>query len=86
MKNIATLALTGLLIWACSADDSVDWENYSPAARQRIDRMATRGDCAGLQEEFETAEANNVAQRQRTGDGNDDLMGYINMKMEQAGC
>ena len=69
-----------------AAESSVDWENYAPEVRERIDSMAAAGDCADLQEEFDTAEANSEAQRARTGDGNADLMGYIDDRMREAGC
>ena len=62
-------------------DGGVDWENYAPAVRRRIDGLAKAKDCAGLQEQFDLAEANNDAQRERTGDGNADLMGYIDEAM-----
>jgi hypothetical protein len=48
--------------------------------------MAVAGDCAGLQAEFDVADANDAAQRDRVGDGNADLMQYIDDKLEAAGC
>jgi hypothetical protein len=39
--------------------------------------MGKQKDCDGLQTEFDTADGNNTAQRNRTGDGNADLMAYI---------
>jgi hypothetical protein len=69
-----------------AAEQGVDWENYHPSVRQRIDSMAASGDCAGLQDEFNTAETNSDAQRARTGDGNADLMRYIDDRMRGAGC
>lgn len=64
----------------------VDWENYAPSVKRRIDSMAERKNCQGLQQEFETAEANNDAQLSRVGDGNSDLMAYIDEQMSAAGC
>ena len=46
-------------------------------SRPGIDRLGKKGDCDGLQDEFDTADANDTAQRNRTGDGNADLMAYI---------
>ncbi len=72
---------------ACSSSGSgVDWENYAPSVKAQIDSLASASDCAGLQAEFDTADANDDAQRARTGDGNADLMSYINDKMSSAGC
>jgi hypothetical protein len=65
---------------------SVDWENYASSVKTRIDSMAAVGDCTGLQAEFDLADANDDAQRARTGDGNADLMGYIDEKLAGAGC
>jgi hypothetical protein len=64
----------------------VDWENYSPSVQTRIDELGANKDCAGLQGEFDTAEANNANQREGVGDGNTDLMSYIDDKLKEAGC
>jgi hypothetical protein len=79
-----------LVIAGCSAggasSPSVDWENYAPSVRSRIDSLASSRDCSGLQHEFDTADANSDLQRDRTGDGNADLMAYIDGKLRDAGC
>lgn len=80
----AAVAVLG--VGCAGSTGSVDWENYTPEVKQRIDSMAAAGDCMGLQAEFDTAEANDAAQRERTGDGNADVMGYIDDKMSSAGC
>lgn len=64
----------------------VDWENYSPAVKSRIDRLTSRKNCAKLQSEFDIADGNDDAQRSRTGDGNADLMAYIDEGLRRAGC
>lgn len=64
----------------------VDWENYAPEVKTRIDGFAGSGDCAALQQEFDIADANDDLQRDRVGDGNADLMDYIDEKMADAGC
>lgn len=69
-----------------TSSDSVDWENYSPDVKARIDGMETERDCIGLQAEFDTADANDDAQRDRVGEGNADLMAYIDQALESAGC
>jgi hypothetical protein len=94
--NIRSIVLAGslssLLFASCGCSPQngtrtqVDWENYDSSVRIRIDRLASVGDCKGLQAEFDIAERNNAAQRRRTGDGNDDLMGYIDQKMRESGC
>jgi hypothetical protein len=86
MKRAAVVLVASILLVSCSGSDDVDWENYDPSVRIRIDSMAAAGDCAGLQEEFDIADANNDAQLARTGDNNADLMSYIDGKMSDAGC
>lgn len=78
-----------LTLVACSGSGTssdVDWENYASSVRTRIDSMAASKDCAGLQAEFDTADANDDAQRERVGTGNADLMSYIDSKLSAAGC
>lgn len=87
MKRIIVILMTAILA-GCAGETGagVDWENYDPSVKTRIDSMAASGECPGLQAEFDTAEANSDAQRARTGDGNADLMDYIDGKMSDAGC
>lgn len=59
---------------------------YATAVQTRIDRMAARSDCSGLQAEFDTADRNDTATRTRTGTGTADLMGYIHDAMRRVGC
>ena len=88
------LFIAGVLnvsISACFSSSSneprrVDWENYAPVVRTRIDDSIAAKDCRGLQAEFDVAEQNSRTQRSRTGDGNADLMGYIDRGMREAGC
>ncbi len=69
-----------------NGDGSDLWSAYSPVVRERIEGLETSGDCAGLQAEFDTAEANDQGQKQRTGRDNADLMGYLNGAMDRLGC
>ncbi|BDZ60861.1 hypothetical protein Lsed01_00179 [Demequina sediminis] len=69
---------------APSAD--VPWEDYDTSVRERIDAMGADADCAGLQAEFDTADANNGITMDRTGHNNADLMGYIDEWMQLASC
>lgn len=64
----------------------VDWSNYAPEVHRRIDLAADAEDCAALQDEFDNADATDDAQRSRTGEGNADLMSYIDAQLEDAGC
>jgi hypothetical protein len=65
---------------------SVDWENYAPEVKARIDALGQAKDCTGLQDEFDTANANDAAQSARVGDGNADLMSYVDEWLRLAGC
>lgn len=77
--------LVFVLVAACGGG-GVDWEQYSPGLQGRIDGMASAGDCAGLQSAFNAADANDAANRARTGEGNAELMDYIDDAMRDAGC
>lgn len=64
----------------------VPWGDYSPDVKTRIDGLAASKDCTALQDEFNTADANDAATRTRTGHGNTELMTYIDGRMRAAGC
>ena len=64
----------------------VDWHNYASDVRDRIDNDRRAADCAGLSAAHQRAADNNTAQRNRVGDGNRDLMEYIDASMRAAGC
>lgn len=65
---------------------SVPWGDYDASVKARIDELGAESDCAGLQDEFDNADANNDATMNRTGHNNADLMGYIDEWMREAGC
>ena len=70
-----------------SSDNSgVKWSDYSPAVKTRIEELIQAGDCSSLQTEFDIADQNDTAQRNRVGTGNADLMNYINTSMQKLGC
>ena len=62
------------------------WKNYDPIVKTRIDEIANSGNCQDLQSEFEAAYANDSGQRARVGEGNSELMGYIDSKLIEIGC
>jgi hypothetical protein len=65
---------------------NVKWENYAPAVKQRIADLIDAGDCQNLQTEFDVADQNNVAQRNRTGENNASLMSLLDDQMQKIGC
>jgi hypothetical protein len=82
----AVVLLVANTIVSCgsgSSEISVNWNNYSPELKQRID---STNDCSKLQNEFNTASANSDMQRARTGEGNLNLMDYIDNRMQKLGC
>jgi hypothetical protein len=85
IKGLAAAGLAVVLLAGCGSS-GVPWENYDDTLKPRIDAHASAGDCAALQVEFDTAYANNTATRERTGEGNDKLMGYIDDLMRDVGC
>lgn len=70
------------------APDRVDvqWADYAPDLQDRIDALEAAGDCGELQNEFDTADANNAATHERTGHNNTQLMKYIDEALRAAGC
>ena len=68
------------------SNSNVKWENYAPAVKQRIADLIDTGDCQNLQAEFDVADQNNVAQRNRTGESNADLMALLDDQMKDIGC
>lgn len=59
-----------------------NWSNYTPELKQRI----LDANCAELQREFDNAADNSDRQRARTGEGNLDLMNYIDDRLRLKGC
>ena len=64
----------------------VDWQNYSPNVKTNYEALFSSGDCEGLQEQFDIAESNSDAQRNRVGEGNADLMMLADAMMREVGC
>jgi len=67
-------------------NSGVNWSDYAPTVKTRIEELIQSGDCSGLQTEFDVADQNDAAQRNRVGVGNADLMNYINTSMQKLGC
>lgn len=67
-------------------NSGVKWSDYSPTVKTRIEELIQSGDCSGLQTEFDIADQNDAAQRNRVGVGNADFMNYINTSMQKLGC
>jgi hypothetical protein len=65
------------------SDVKVDWVNYAPEVRTRING---EHDCEPLEREIKLAKENDEAQRERFGDGNEDLVMYIEAVMWREGC
>ena len=65
-----------------ASDSEPNWSNYTPELKERI----LNSDCSELQREFDTAADNSDRQRARTGEGNLDLMNYIDERLRMKGC
>lgn len=85
-KIFKSLLLVNLLFLSGCGETEVNWENYHPEVKTRIESMISSKDCHGLQSEFDTAYTNSDAQRARTGEGNSSLMSYIEEKKQAIGC
>jgi hypothetical protein len=64
----------------------VQWENYAPEVKIRLDEMMEAKDCEGLQAQFDISDANNEATMNRVGHNNAKLMAYTDEAMQIAGC
>jgi len=71
---------------AATDNAGVNWSDYAPTVKTRIEELIQSSDCSSLQTEFDVADQNDAAQRNRVGVGNADLMNYINTSMEKLGC
>jgi hypothetical protein len=69
-----------------SDNSGVKWSDYSPTVKTRIEALIQSSDCSGLQAEFDIADQNDAAQRNRVGVGNADLMNYLDSSMRKLGC
>jgi hypothetical protein len=85
MRHVVALGLLTAILASC-ASRSLDWENYPPAVKRRIDQLAAKGNCEALLEESDWADEHNDEQRDAFGDDNAALIAYINDKLEDAGC
>ena len=93
-RSAATVLVLGLLallaVGSSEPDDvkaeQVKWSKYAPEVRTRVERLISDKDCRALQREFDIAHDNSDATRNRTGEGNEDLMDYLDSAMRSAGC
>ena len=64
----------------------VEWADYDASVKTTIDELETAKDCAGLQSQFDIADANSEATMNRAGHSNAKLMAYIDEGLKAAGC
>lgn len=98
---IATLLLTGCSVSDSSSEvveeptsevvetpdrTEVEWADYDTSVKTTIDDLEAAKDCAGLQSQFDIADANGEATMNRVGHNNAKLMGYIDEALKAAGC
>jgi hypothetical protein len=69
-----------------TARTDVQWENYAPEVKIRLDEMMEAKDCEGLQAQFDISDSNNEATMNRVGHNNARLMAYTDEAMRIAGC
>ena len=92
MKLLGALVLL-VAMSACSSTErptgdaiTVPWDRYSPQVRDRIGTEVDKGDCKAMEDEFDAADANDERQRAKYGEGNADLLDYLDAAMADAGC
>ncbi len=82
----STLVTATSCVAILDAPVEVNWDNYHPNVKVRLDALVATKDCQGLQAQFDAAERNSDAQRLRTGEGNYNLMAYTDEQMRKIGC
>src|SRR5688500_4948212 len=65
---------------------ALPWNDYAPDMHVPIDAAAAAKECASVQGDCDTADANNAATLERTGHNNAALMAYIDAALRAAGC
>lgn len=86
LGNSGTNQTSSDMTSAVSDNSGVNWSDYSPTVKTRIEGLIQSGDCLNLQKEFDIADQNDAAQRNRVGVGNADLMNYLNKSMKDLSC
>ena len=90
-----TGACAALTLAACSTANgggtttesaAVPWRDYAPSLQANIDALAAAKDCNGLQAHFNQIGATNLAERNRSGHGNFQVLKYIDDKERAANC
>jgi hypothetical protein len=83
-RSIAALIVALLLVGCGDKPASVDWENYPDDLKSRIDASG----CQELNRLFQWADDTSLAQQRGpgNGDGNSDLMIYIQERRTALGC
>ena len=64
----------------------VNWDNYPPLVKSRTSQLITERDCSSLRKEFDNSYANDANQRNRVGEGNANLMTYIDDALKSSDC
>lgn len=75
---------------ACSPSGTdasdVPWEQYAPQVRDRVEQAIDAEDCDAMSDEFWSASDGTDAHRAKWGEGNGELMAYIDEAMDAASC
>lgn len=84
---LTVLALSAAVLTGCSGDNeievpqidlsevdlpSVDWDKYEPQVREEVESLVENADCDGLREQLDGAD--------------EQLRGYIDAALDEAGC
>lgn len=79
-RRLAVGILISAALVSCDQDASTssEWDEFPSGLKSSIDAYAADGDCAGLQQTFDTVDAADGA--------HPDILNYIDEKMSSAGC
>jgi hypothetical protein len=79
-RRLAVGVIIAAALVSCDQDASTssEWDEFPSGLKSSIDAYAADGDCAGLQQTFDTVDA---------ADGSHpDILNYIDDKLSSAGC
>lgn len=83
---VVVVGTATLLLLRSDPASVVDWESYEPGLQAEIEQLAETGDCAALEEIKVEARESESDQIERTGNGNEDLIRFIDSELNTAQC
>lgn len=87
MHRLTSALIVALTLAACGESkrdrgpNSVEWQNYSSSAKERILEIVDNRDCRGMQRELDIAYNN-----RKSNNGAASLISFLDYSLEKSGC